>query len=368
MLAIAGIAPAYTQPLYHPSSITENLFNIQKPNSLPTNFHFRLPNGNSLTLELMDITQLKYLVNIDSLIQKVWQDLQPLKDSLGKPLINRRVDYLTSLKGAQIRIVEYAQRGSTYKYLNDELVQTKIEQDTLRISLHAFYKTKIDTSRARWGRPYFLMLRLNNITDLELLPAGSLNSAVNMLQKDVELFLQNKKNRISGRYTAFYDVAQQKVLSPIKLKYTGYGGETYYEPYLQPGIQYLRGSWVPSLGVGMQLIHGAYEGNREVFKLYWEPHFYFSRSINNNLITQRNDFLTFKYNELKKQSSGYVEITHNLSVGYLVGRRGSWFESNTFKFSVPGLSIRNLNLEPEFVFNKFFRNFTPSLKLNFEIE
>jgi len=188
-----------------------------------------------------------------------------------------------------------------------------------------------------------------------------------LLKKDIDSTLNKSKKKNWGRYYAMYDVANQKNISPFKSNYFGYGKRKYYEPYIQLGIQYLRGSWAPSTGVGMQLIHGRYDANREVFKLYWEP-FFFTRNSTNNLISQRNDFITFKYNEVRKVQPRDAEIFLNFSIGYLVGRRGNWFEPNTFKFAVPGLGVRNINLEPEFVFNKFFKNFSPSLRLTLEIE
>ncbi len=144
MLAIAGIVPLFAQPGSNPSKITENIFNSVKPKTLHNNFDFLLPNGNKMTLEFTDVNQLIELVNVDSLVEKVWQDLQPLRDSLTKPLVNRRVDYNASPAGAQIRITEYPQSGSTYQYIKDELVQTKVEQDTLRIRWQTLFKTKID--------------------------------------------------------------------------------------------------------------------------------------------------------------------------------------------------------------------------------
>lgn len=365
MLAIAGMEPLFAQTVSNPPKISEIIFNTPKPKTLHYNFDFLLPNSNKITLELTDVTQLNALVNVDSLVEKVWLDLQPLKDSLTKPLVNRRVDYNSLLNGPQIRITEYPQSGTTYQYIKDELVQTKIEQDTVRIRLLTTFKTKADNEIRTLGKPYFIMLRLNNITDIALLPAGVLNQAIEMLRKDLEPAL--KKNKESRMFYAMYDVAKQKRMTPVSNS-VGSTKRKYIEPYLQPALQYIRGSWAPSIGVGLQLLRGYYNGNREVFKLYWEPYFFFTRGISNDLLTQRNDFITFKYNTVRARQNNFPDVGLNFSIGYLVDNRGNWFEPATFKFAVPGLMMRNLNLEPEFVFNKFFKNFTPTIKLSLEIE
>jgi|GEM_PF-6112523 len=49
-------------------------------------------------------------------------------------------------------------------------------------------------------------------------------------------------------------------------------------------------------------------------------------------------------------------------------RKGEYFEETTFKFSLPGLHAKNILLEPEFIFNRFFKNFIPSLKLSLIFE
>jgi hypothetical protein len=99
----------------------------------------------------------------------------------------------------------------------------------------------------------------------------------------------------------------------------------------------------------------------------WDPYFFFSRDANNKLVTDRNDFITFRYveTEAKQQPFDYVG---NFSLGYLVGRKGDWFEKNTFKLGLPGVRSGWLQLEPECYFNNFFKNFSPTIKLTIHYE
>jgi len=57
------------------------------------------------------------------------------------------------------------------------------------------------------------------------------------------------------------------------------------------------------------------------------------------------------------------------SLQYVRGMgRGNWFEPNTFKFSLPGVRNYTLQVEPEFYFNGFFKNFSPSLRFSLFFE
>jgi hypothetical protein len=164
-----------------------------------------------------------------------------------------------------------------------------------------------------------------------------------------------------------YDVTGKKI-SPLSSNHFGFGKRKSLEPYVQLGLQYIRGSWAASSAVGLQYVRGYYDANRQIFKLYWEPHFLFYRDAADKLIPQRNDFVTLKYNEIRGRQTAFPSLNTNFSLSYLVGKRGNFFEPATFKIAFPGLRARNLNLEPEFVFNKFFKNFSPSIKLSLEIE
>lgn len=366
MLAFAGIQPLYAQfvDINSQRTRTENTFNNPRPRSLRNNFDFLLANGNRLTLEFSNITQLQSLVNVDSLVAEVWKQLAPMHDSLKKPLVNRRVDFNVSDKGSQFRIVEHEAPGITYKYLNNELVQTKVEQDTLRIRLN----TPSQNVMGAIAKPYFVMLVLNNISDVENLPENGLNAGIELLRNDVAPSLAKKQTQQYRTYYAMYDMKALKRISPQRENHFGYGSKRSLEPYVQLGVQYLRGAWAPSSGVGLQITNGYYNSNRQMFRLYWEPYFFFSRNASNNLITERNDFITFKYNEVRQRPNNFPTLHLNFSAGYLINRKGTWFEANSFKFALPGYAMRNVTIEPEFHFNKLFKNFSPSLRLTLEIE
>ena len=80
---------------------------------------------------------------------------------------------------------------------------------------------------------------------------------------------------------------------------------------------------------------------------------------------RRNDFISFQHVSETRDQKDKFKITYNqiFSVGYLVHRDGNSLNANTFKFGLPGARYRDLFVHPEFVFNNFFKNFQPSLKM-----
>jgi hypothetical protein len=351
-------------------STSEFLFNYPKPGGLYNNFTFYLNNGNKMTLEMASIHQLKKLPNLDSLAKKVYEGLQPFKDSLSKELTTKRVDYVIGGKDvARMRITEHQPSSNYYTYKDGEPLQMKVDQDTLRIKL--FIKTgKKDEKMAP---PCFVTFIVNNISDINNIPENALNKGLNdLLIKDIAgQFKADPAKYESGRYYAVYKLETNERLAPKKVTQFAWGRSSGLDAYMQLGIQYLRGSWVPSTGVGVTFFQTntrAFE--KKSYSLFWEPYFFFSRDASNNSVVDRNDFITFKFHsEFKNYRTNALGLMYqNISVGYLINRKGNWFEKNTFKFSLPGLQTKNILLEPEFYFNDFFKNCSPSLKLTLFFE
>ena len=138
-------------------------------------------------------------------------------------------------------------------------------------------------------------------------------------------------------------------------------------PAIYGSMQYSRGAFVPSFAAGLSYVISDNKYNDHRVFLMWEPYFFFSNT-NNQFQTYRNDFVTLRMVEFDKPEKGGWSFVQNVSIGYLVGRRGNWFEPNTFKFSLPGIRNHTLQIEPEFYFNNFFRNFSPTLRLSLFFE
>lgn len=376
MLGTGIIGSAFAQydrtPNIFPGNITDRIFNYPAPGKLQTRFEFLLGKGNKMVLELSNIDQFYKLPNPDSIVKIVWKALQPFGDSLAKPLVNWRIDYVFTPVDEKVRIIEYPQRADIYRIKDNDVTQLKVEQDTLRIKFYA--SSKANNRRAMKERkqityPYFIMLLLNNINDVSSFSADELVKGIALLKNDLD---KNKKvvnnKALYSRYYALYDVANSKKIIPVKNEHIAFGRRNTVVPFIPVGIQYIRGAWAPSAGAGIEW--NATNGNASRYlRLYWEPLFDFRRDAVNKLITNMNSFVTFKLtNNTKDAVTRNLIFATNFSIGYLVSRQGDLFEKNTIKFSLPGIQVKNVLLEPEFIFNKFFKNFSPSLKLSLYFE
>jgi hypothetical protein len=353
-------------------------FNSPRPGKAKANFHFFNVNSNGIrfTLELYTIKQLYRVPNFDSILTVAKSNLKVLADSLKEDGIQRRVDVIVSQKSVpQIRITNHNTAPSTFAIKNGELNVLKTGQDTLRIMVWVPTGEKqyvYDGDMKRAGdmnetRPVFLTFILNNISDIYLLTDDMVDKCLQRLKQDISEQYVNS-NPAYASYTAYYNLKTSKMFSPSKIKHIKWGQ---YRDELVPNIygslQFARGSFVPSMAAGLRYSNYRNRSQINRFFLMWDPYFFFSKDANNRVVTDRNDFITFRYTETeaKQQPFDYVG---NFSLGYLVGRKGDWFEKNTFKFGLPAVRSGWLQLEPEFYFNNFFKNFSPTIKLTIHYE
>ena len=370
MLAYAGITgKVFAQQTITMTPITysrtDAMFYGTPVGSSNIKFDFQLRGGNKMMLEFHSLNQVDSLPELNSFLQKVWKDLQFFEDSLSIPLVNRRIDYAVTGLDNKIRIIQYPQNGSIYSVKNDEVTQLKVEQDTLRIRMYTLGPA--NNRGVVIPSPYYVTFFLNNVTDLEsIIKTEKLNEAIQLLKNDL-VVKSDKKNRYGDTFYALYNVETGKRIRPVKLPLRNPSPEKpiVLPPYVQLGVQYIRGEWVPSVGVGLDLQRRSRKDRVQHYRLIWEPYFLFSRNTSNELRMERNDFVSFKYTLSSKISTPtrQIEFLQTVSIGYLVHRKGEWFEPHTIKFSLPGFHAKNILLEPEFVFNDFFKNFSPSLKL-----
>ncbi len=242
-----------------------------------------------------------------------------------------------------------------------------MEQDTLRIALYSIKATGVFYP----VRPIYITFIINHLTDLpSLLKDNEIAPAIQVFKKDFAARRFKNRSGSFTQYHAIYDVPSQQRLSPKSGALNSYRRTTELIPYAQMGIQYLRGSWLPSAGAGLELTTKQRDNFERKFQLFWEPYFLFGRDSLKRLSIYRNDFITFRYSSFSsyRGATRQIEFRQAFSMGYLTRRSGDLFERNTFKFSLPGLQTKNIMLEPEAVFNDFFKHFSPSLKLTLILE
>lgn len=383
-LLLAGTAnslSAQNITYYHQPGLSEQeiLFNSPKPGKAKANFHFFGLGKKyiNFTLELYTIKQLYQLPNLDSVIMLASEKLKVIADSLKDDGIVRRVDMLNvGSKTPRIRIINYNTLPQTYVIKDGELNTLKIGRDTLRIQIavatgqktYSYNEEGRSASKTRDEyRPVFLTFTLNNFNDIASITDGVLSKCLERLSQDVSRDYVTQ-NPAKANYTAFYNWQTNKMFSPSKTKWIKWGQ---YRDELVPNIygslQLARGIFSPSMAAGLRYTNYRDVNLKKHFYLMWEPYFFFTRDGANKLLTERNDFITFRYTEYETKNEPF-DYTANFSFGYLVGRKGDWFEKNTFKLGLPGVRSGWLQLEPEFYFNNFLKNFSPTIKLTIHYE
>lgn len=348
-------------------SKSDQLFNAASPSILRHRFIIELEKGNRMEVFVHNKEHFLKLINIDSILQSVSGALTLLKDSLaGNELANRRIDYNTDLAGVvKIRTIIHNPVKNHYVLQKNELASLKVEQDTIVIS-GAF---KGDAVRVAFKGiynlfPYRIMLLLNNYDQLPGLINKGITGIMEQIRSEWNLYkpYSAEANRRFNLY-GYYSMTDPSRNRRINNTWNAERYRTSIAPYVQIAVQAANGYFSPSVGAGIEFV--AAQGRSENhYQLFWEPHFNFDHTGDKNKLV-RNDFIVFQHTNATYESNDKQNIRFSqiLSVGYLAGRKGNYFEKNTFKIGLPGARYKDVFLHPEFLFNDLFKNFQPSLKL-----
>ena len=353
---------------------TEVRFNQPRPGFSRIQFQFiATPSKNRIIIELNKIQQLNELPNIDSLLQICLTAIRPLVDSIPTDIFARRIDVRPINNKVEIRTVSYESNQNTLVYQAGALNNLKIEQDTLRMSFQTPSKNEKFPAI-----PGFVTILVNNLSDLFNPGISSVSACIALLEKYISpSMVANMREDLgyNAKFNGIFNLTTQQIVFPTQALYNKRGVKSFpaavYNSSILPAIygsmQFVRGSFAPSFAAGLSYIISDNKFNDHRLYLMWEPYFFFSNN-NNQFQTYRNDFVTLRKIEFDKPEKAGWSFVQNFSIGYLVGRRGNMFEENTFKFSLPGIRNHTLQIEPEFYFNNFFKNFSPTLRLGLYFE
>ncbi|MDB5211596.1 MAG: hypothetical protein JWQ30_2423 [Sediminibacterium sp.] len=372
---------AGTGDVLHAQSIdlpnqTESLFDNPPPGKSNAQFTFYLSNRKRVMLEFGYISQTERFPDLDSLVRIASRMLLPLKDSLKADGMVRRVDVVLTNAVPKIRIISHPEFSNTYTVKDNELMQLKVNQDTVRIigiSNSRVMWTVIDVngkkSLKEMSSSFAITLILNNVEDMGTLEPDALAKCLATLNPKIERFYKRDgPNSPPYSYRAGFNMASGKMFSPFNVSYIP-SSPTGQEPFsgvVGFSMVAVRGSIVPSMQAGVSFNrHNNYFTNS--FRFYLEGQYFFSRDAANKLITDPNTFAVFQFMQSSKRNTNNNALTFegNITLGYLIRRTGEWYEPNTFKLGLPLLKNRHLSIEPQLVFSGFFKHVTPSIKVTF---
>lgn len=361
----AGHYYACAQPYFLPNAtpVSQSIFNPTEPGHQQTNFFVWLPEKNRIWFDLNWVRHLQQLNNVDSLISETAHLLDPLLDSFLADGYLRRIEVDLTQKPALFRVITHSQKPKAYTRIDDELTQVKVDQDTIRIKF-----------LANKGGGSFINLLLNNVADIKNLPAGAGSQSLKLVNEGLaKNYPAPIKDNPRHSYYAVYNLESGMLVSPSTKNYHAIRSSSDYLAItlLKPSIGYARGNAIAGFSVGAAVNYSktrnAAWGSRHSLGIFWEPQFSFSSNAQGQMQANRNDFLTFRFEETPNKAPANFELMSTFSVSYLIRRSGTVFEKNTFRIGLLGVASGRLHLEPELYFNDFFKNVSPGIRLSMKL-
>jgi hypothetical protein len=355
---------ANAQPYFVPNAtpVSQTVFSPTDPGKQQCNFFVWLPDRNRIWYDLVWAGHLFELPDTDSLFSQTSQLLAPLMDSFSADGLVRRVEIDFTQKPALFRVITHTGNAKAYTKMENELVQVKMDQDTLRMKV-----------LSKDGKASFINLLLNNIADIKNIPPDAGKKSVDLIKAAIEKnYRAPIKNNPRHTYYGVFNLQTGEMISPEHKNYHAIrsGSDMLEITLLKPTLSYARGNVFTGFSMGAAFNYprakGA-AGSRMGIGLYWEPQFAFSADASGKVQTYRNDFLNFRLEQFPKNPHANFELLRTLSLAYLINRSGNYFEKNTFRLGLPGVATGKLNLEPELYFNDFFKQVSPGIKLSMKI-
>ncbi|MEO8853754.1 MAG: hypothetical protein ABI359_08245 [Ginsengibacter sp.] len=343
----------------------DKIFDVPSDIIMNRRFYINLDKGNSLKIELTDITDLQKIDNIDSLLRIFMNDVTPLRDSFSDPITTKRLDYVTDTVGRKkIRFQQFRPGGASFLVEKGELASLKTGQDTINIigiiSDPAKPKQKISRTHARY---YHLTFYLNNMSEIADYMNGILAQKIATIHNEV-----NAKWPLILGSGSHYLQMDRSITAERPRGFTPGGEGDYLEGFISVNVQNYKNYFVPSFSVGANI---TYTNRDRTYKwepgLFWEPHFLFAKDAQGNLHTYRNDFLTLTYGQggiTDHDSHKDFSFSTVFSLGYLIHREGDLMEKNTFRLGGGALKLSKTTIEPSMYFNNFFKGVTPGIRIS----
>ena len=355
------------------TGITVNLFAQQaddkvfepSDNMLFTrSFSIDLGQGNKMNIDMSDISDLERIGNIDSLLKVFLNDITFLKDSLTDPLTSKRIDYVTdALNRKKIRFQQSQLRSSSFLIDKGETSILRTAQDTINIIGVVKNPPKPTTKlSAHASRYYHFVFYLNNIQELADYMNGVLQQKFTILKADVK-----SKWAIVLGTGSWYMMKDSTITAGAPAGYKPGTANDQLIGWYTANIQNYKNYFVPSFNVGLKVM---IVNSARTYKwepgLMWEPNFLFAKDSSGKLKTYRNDFLTLTYEQggIKDHNAlkGFSYSTA-FSLGYLINRKGDFFDKNTFRLGAGKIQLYKTSIEPIMYFNNLFKGVTPGIRI-----
>ena len=352
---------------------SEYLFGYPKPNTSDVNIGFFWNSGKRINFELCNIQQLNEFEYFDSLFIDVKKNIKVFVDSFKNDAYTHRIDYVINYgSSSQFRVVDNILTSNSYTNLNGELMQLKVDMDTLRIKINMTNYSKkiysaVEDKPIEYIEPIVIQFILKNIADIETISEKIISECLTRAKEDVGKYLNdNYRDKRLGNFNFTYNMNTNPItlLSPTKPNqirrtyidenFVGLFGVSY-------SLQFLKGQPISSFILG-----GVFPLKNPLHKIGYKSinYFVFERSISGNTKLNNYNFFELSYRKDKAKNvdnNNFIGI-NEYSFGVLLKRSSDFFQKNTFYFGLPYAKFgRYLNLRPELYFSDDYVE--PSIKL-----
>lgn len=352
---------------------SDYLFGYPKPNTADVNIGFYWNAGKRINFEISNIQQLNEFKNFDSLFLDVRRSIKLFTDSFKNDALTHRIDYVINYgASSQFRVINNVDKPNSYTNINGELMQLKVDMDTLRIKINltnspkTFYNS-MEHEKVEYIEPIVIQFILKNLSDIEFFSENVISSCVKRTSEDIGKYLTSEyKFKRLGSFNFTYNMNSNPItlLSPskpndIRRTYTKENSMGILS--FSTSVQFLKGQPVSSLTFGVTF---PLKNKLQKIGFKGTNYFQFDKDILGNSKFNMFNFIELSYRKDKIESeNNKVMIKSELSVGYLLRKSSDFFKPNTFYIGLPYVKFGGaVDLRPEFYFSKGY--WEPSIKLS----
>ena len=352
---------------------SDYLFGYPKPNTADVNIGFYWNAGKRINFEISNIQQLNEFKNFDSLFLDVRRSIKLFTDSFKNDALTHRIDYVINYgASSQFRVINNVYKPNSYTNINGELMQLKVDMDTLRIKINltnspkTFYNS-MEHEKVEYIEPIVIQFILKNLSDIESFSENVISSCVKRTSEDIGKYLTSEyKFKRLGSFNFTYNMNSNPItlLSPskpndIRRTYTKENSMGILS--FSTSVQFLKGQPVSSLTFGVTF---PLKNKLQKIGFKGTNYFQFDKDILGNSKFNMFNFIELSYRKDKIESeNNKVMIKSELSVGYLLRKSSDFFKPNTFYIGLPYVKFGGaVDLRPEFYFSKGY--WEPSIKLS----
>lgn len=314
----------------------------------PATLEVQLSKGNVLLLRASTYSAIKRVQRPDSLLRIFWESYGEIIEKQPLTTDGLSVRFEPEADDAEaVRWEKFPQPRSEFSVLNQELVRIKSVLDTLKIKL-----------RATVNQPEAEMyLLINDLRDLpQLLEETREKTAylIEQMEKETDPVILDRSPEAYGRY-----------LGDRNVQVANFGSDMLI---ISPAVSlgYIRGNWMTSLNADFTLY---LEKSHLKPRVGYHQQYFFSQAEGGKPTFVQNGFISagltfFQKTEATLIGRKPIKQSGQLTLGYLVHRRGAVYEPQTWRLS-GGFSLSPfVKLEPEVYFNGFFKKLSPGLRIS----